>query len=169
MGKRLQINFGDKYGRLTIVKEIERHITPSGQIKRKVKCICDCGNIIDTQLNRLINGSTTSCGCYNKEIVSMKQTTHGLRNSSEYNIWCHMKSRCYNTNVKRYQDWGGRGITVCDRWKNSFENFIQDMGKRPTSFHSIDRKDNNGNYEPSNCRWATKIEQSQNKRPYKKK
>jgi len=89
---------------------------------------------------------------------------HGMSRTPEHNSWSHMKARCFNPNHKRYADWGGRGITVCDRWKNSFENFFADMGLKPTSKHSIDRIDNDGDYCPENCKWSTKAEQNNNQR-----
>ena len=94
----------------------------------------------------------------------MGKKTHGRRDTPEYNAWRAMKDRCYNRRCKSYPNYGGRGITVCPQWENSFENFFADMGLKPTSSHSIDRKDNNGNYEPDNCRWATITEQNQNTR-----
>jgi len=94
----------------------------------------------------------------------MAKTTHGMTKTPEYISWRRMKDRCFNPNSKDYPNWGGRGITVCDRWLNSFENFLADMGSRPTAKHSLDRIDNDGNYCPENCKWSTKAEQGNNRR-----
>lgn len=89
--------------------------------------------------------------------------THDMHGTTEYNSWCNMKARCYNENHPRYPDWGGKGITVCDRWKHSFENFFADMGFKPSPLHTLDRIEGDKGYEPNNCRWATKKEQSVNR------
>ena len=94
----------------------------------------------------------------------MPKTTNGMSKTPEYKAWYNMKDRCFNPNHKCYSDYGGRGIKICDRWKNSFQNFFLDMGSRPTAKHSLDRIDNNADYFPKNCRWATKAEQVNNKR-----
>ena len=94
----------------------------------------------------------------------MTNNSHNMSGTSEHNTWLSMKQRCFNPNHKFYSDWGGRGITVCDRWKNSFEDFFADMGSRPSSKHSLDRIDNDGDYQKDNCRWSTRVEQANNKR-----
>ncbi len=164
-----QVNAGDKYGFLTIVKEIEPVYSSSFKIRR-VNCMCDCGKNIDVRLRSLRQGNTKSCGCYSivvqKENAIKRNTTHNLSKTSEYKTWRSMKHRCFNSNNKHYRHYGGRGITVCERWSESFINFYNDMGPKPTPLHSIDRIDVNGNYEPSNCKWSTASEQQKNKRKY---
>lgn len=156
----------EKYGRLTLLKEIE----PLYNKKvRRFICLCDCGNEKVVMLSNLKNGSTNSCGCLNKEKVSVRSKTHGDSGSPEHRTWKLMKRRCDYPKGNRWIHYGGRGIKVCDRWLNSYENFLNDMGRKPTPKHSIDRINPDGNYEPSNCRWATAKEQSKNQRRWKEK
>jgi len=128
-------------------------------------CECACGKQVVKMGKYLTDGDTSSCGCFHKEQLSERQRTHGesVDNTPEYRTWRHMKDRCYNKNNSKYPRYGGRGITVCERWKDSYLNFIEDMGRKPSPDHSIDRINNDGNYEPENCRWATTQQQGTNK------
>lgn len=126
-------------------------------------CRCICGNEVEVNGQSLRSGRSKGCGCKHKEFASIANTTHGMSDSREYSTWCSMIARCRNNKLKSYIDYGGRGIKVCDRWINSFENFIEDMGERPSNT-SLDRINNDGNYEPSNCRWANRTIQNRNSR-----
>jgi hypothetical protein len=165
--QKIEVKIGDKYGRLTIFQEVEKYILPSGKSIRQFRCSCVCGNEKNILLTNLRKGYTTSCGCFNKEnmknLAKDTLTKHGKVCHTLYATWVEMKQRCSNPNNKNYKDYGGRGIKVCDRWINSFPNFLEDMGERPNK-HSIDRINNDGNYEPSNCRWATDEQQKNNRR-----
>lgn len=136
--------------------------------KAKWLFVCDCGAAFNANGSKARSGEIKSCPQCSKERVRLSRVTHGARRTPEYRIWTHIKSRCLNTKVPEYKHYGGRGITICERWLPSFENFLADMGKRPSGLHSIDRKDTNGNYEPTNCRWATYSEQANNTRANKK-
>ena len=129
-------------------------------------CICSCGNKKIIRGTHLKDGTTQSCGCFKIEKVTTHGHTRKGRASPTYQSWNSMIKRCTNPNTKRYSDWGGRGITVCDRWLHSFENFLADMGECPEGL-TLDRIDNDGNYEPSNCKWGTYKEQRYNQRKHK--
>ena len=156
---------GRRYGRYTVVEYAGRRGKDHTWL-----CRCDCGNARVVLGGPLAAGRSRSCGCAKSAAISMAQKTHGAthvnglkRETVEYSTWIRMKERCYNPKSERYERYGGRGITVCSRWRNSFERFLEDMGPRPSRKHSLDRIRVNGHYEPGNCRWATETEQSRNK------
>ncbi len=157
---------GKKFNKLTVID--------FAYIKKKHtywQCICECGNIAIIESYNLKSGNTKSCGCYFKKIVKKANTKHGLSDTKFYNSWLSMKYRCNNINNSDYYNYGGRGINVCDRWMESFNNFKEDMyqsylehvEKFGESDTSIDRIDVDGNYEPNNCKWARWKEQGGNR------
>jgi hypothetical protein len=154
---------GLRFGRLMPLKRIDN-------VKSKVRwlCRCDCGAELAVKVDALRSGNTKSCGCAKIDGLIARTLKHGNARAgaktSEYTIWKTMKDRCFRPANPRFKDWGGRGITVCARWRDSFGAFLADMGPRPSTRHSIDRIDNDGNYEPGNCRWATGLQQAANKR-----
>lgn len=167
-GNRLIDLTGRKFERLLATELVGRD--KNG--KTIWSCVCQCGNIVKTLGDRLRSGHTKSCGCLQKDTVRKNKTIHGYTTkkscTSEYKSWHAMIQRCTNPNSAGFGDYGGRGITFCDRWR-VFANFIADMGDKPRPELSLDRIDNNGNYEPENCKWSTRSEQMSNQRLRKNK
>lgn len=162
MKGKLRAPVGSKFGMLTVIDLIP---TPLGKkSNRRVRVRCDCGTIKDIAAYQLTSGRTKSCGCYRR----MKAITHGetrqKKHTPEYNAWCNMITRCTNPRRDVWHLYGGRGISVCERWTKSYEAFLQDVGRRPSPKHSLDRKNVDGNYEPGNVRWATPEQQRANQR-----
>jgi len=151
---------GKTFNQLTIIERAEN----TKQGKARWVCRCTCGKISTIDGANIRNGHTKSCGCFAKESLEKNRYRHGMAHTSEYGIWCNILQRCNNPNDKAFKDYGGRGITICDEWKNDFMAFYNHVGKRPSPKHSIDRINNDGNYEPNNVRWATQKQQSNNQR-----
>lgn len=145
---------GQKFGKLTAIR-----FTYVRNKKSVWELSCECGNTALATLSDLTAGKTNSCGCLRGE-------NHGKSALPEYKCWSSMRERCHNKNTVSFMDYGARGITVCERWEK-FSNFLYDMGLKPSPKHTLDRINVNGNYEPTNCRWVTRLEQAQNKRIYK--
>jgi len=168
MAERQIITPGTKFGRLTVLGFEEMRHTPGGR-RLFHQCACDCGVVKFISIYCLTRGTTVSCGCFLAEQTSKRSLTHGFSRANKrvYRIWSCMITRCTNKKASNYPRYGGRGITICERWLK-FENFLADMGE-PTDDQSIDRVDNNGNYCKENCEWASASQQSLNRRPRKKK
>lgn len=156
---KYQTGKGERYGRLTAIRAIDH---------RTWLFLCDCGSEKTTLVRSVVKGVTRSCGCLQKE-RSGKKVRHGMTQTKVYHAWEAMISRCYRVKNASYLNYGGKGITVCERWRTSFELFFLDVGHPPSAAHTLDRIDSFGNYEPGNCRWATWKEQNNNKREHVRK
>lgn len=151
---------GQRFGRLVA-------LGPVGRARgREIiwECRCDCGALTSLKVGSLRSGTTRSCGCLQRELLANRVRQHGDTGSPEFRAWQAMKTRCGNRKQPHYNNYGGRGITVCERWRNSFDAFLEDMGPKPSDKHSLDRIDNEKSYSPENCRWTTRFTQSRNHR-----
>lgn len=161
MAKRALITEGQLFGDCIYIKEVPS-VDDNGIRRRMGRFRCLCGKEFIDRVDKIKSGDSRGCGCRQGRII------HGLTRNGEkpdeFKIWCKIKERCYNVKDKRYIDYGARGIKVCDRWRYSFKLFYEDMGCRPNSTYSIERINNNGNYEPTNCKWGTKKNQARNRR-----
>lgn len=159
MPDKANIKIGEKFGCWTVLSF--SHIR---KFRKQFICECSCGTTRAVDAFNLRYGISNGCGCTKRETLIKLNTSHGDCDSVEYIAWLHMNSRCYLKTDKGYKNYGMRGIAVCSRWRNSYENFLADMGRKPSSGHSLDRINVNKNYTPKNCRWATRYVQNMNKR-----
>ena len=163
MGMRPRIDLiGRSFGRWTILA-----LGSLIGTRRKFLCRCECGTVKEVAAQDLRNGRSVSCGCYSREAVAKRATIHGMSHHPMYKVWVDMKRRCYNSNDPEFVNYGERGIIVCPEWIQSFPAFYNDMGERPFHGATLDRINNDGNYEPGNCRWVTNKENNRNKRKHR--
>ncbi len=161
---RFILDSGSVFGQLQVVRAAELNETIL-KIKKPYLCVCSCGNTCFKSAYKLLNGVSRSCGCSRGQWAVKHGNARGTGWTTEYRIRSMMLQRCLNPNNPAFKDYGGRGITVCERWRNSFEAFLSDVGRRPSPKHSLDRyPDKDGNYEPGNVRWATAKQQMRNVR-----
>lgn len=164
--RKLIVPPGTTFGKLTVVKELPPLIRSDGRKRRIVLCDCKCGVQKSFSLEQIASGHTSSCGCYRSYVTSQRNTSHGMSKTRVYKIWAAMCERCKDKRKNNAGYYHDRGISVCARWigRSGFVNFLQDMGYPPTSKHEIDRRNNDGNYEPGNCHWVTRLDQMANTR-----
>lgn len=163
MAKPMEVNVGDKFNKLTIIEELEPHVYPTGQRRRKFLVQCECGSLPKSVLlNGMVSGKTKSCGCYN----AAKSKSHGMHDTRQYQCWADMKTRCLNPDHRCYSEYGARGITVCEKWL-TFEGFWEDMGATYSDNLTLNRRDNDKGYSADNCEWDTKEFQGHMRRKLK--
>lgn len=154
---------GQVFGKLTVIAYAGRATSSRNSVW---KCHCACGKDVCVVGSKLTRGRTKSCGCSgSRSTIGQRTSTHGLSLTPEYRIWKGMLSRCYNPHIRTYKYYGGRGISVCPEWRQDFVAFLHSIGPRPSTLHSIERKNNDLGYCPDNCCWATREQQNRNRRP----
>jgi len=167
MGKFIDLT-GQRFGRLVVLQREGTLVSTGGSARITWRCRCDCGSDTVSSGQTLKAGKAKSCGCLQPEAARKAKTTHGHRSygklPAEYVAWHNMLDRCFNPNSRSYPDYGGRGITVCERWRESYPNFLADMGERPPGKYSLERQDVNGDYRPNNCIWLPHADQARNRR-----
>lgn len=166
---------GEKFYKLTVISRAPDYVAPSGRKIVQWNCVCDCGNSMATSGYNLRSGRVKSCGCLQKENRTKTEnhyTKHKMSYEKIYKVWQNAKNRCICETAQAYENYGGRGIKMCEEWSNSFEQFYEHVSRLPhfgESGYSLDRINNDGNYEPGNVRWATKKEQANNQRKKRKR